>query len=384
VSRFLFVVPPLTGHINPTVSVAGELSARGHQVAWVGHRGALERLLPTEATRFELDDTLPEDVAQQAAERAAAARGPARLKFLWEEFFVPLARAMRAGVDAAIEGFSPDALIVDQQTVAGAIAARLHGLPWATLATTSAGVVDPLADLPKVRAWVDDRLAELQREAGLEPDDTVYYAPPRLIGFTTRELIGDEPLGDNVSLVGPSFARRRETTPFPWEWLDGRPLVLVSLGTVNADVGARFFREASKACGALPIQAVFVAPAEVVGPVADNIKVCDYVPQLAMLERASAVVSHAGHNTVVESLAKGLPLVVAPIKDDQPVVAQQVADAGAGLRVKFGRVKAPALRDALERVLNEPAFREAADRIRISFERAGGAREAAQRVEELV
>jgi UDP:flavonoid glycosyltransferase YjiC (YdhE family) len=32
-SRFLFVVPPLTGHVNPARSVADQLRADGHQVA---------------------------------------------------------------------------------------------------------------------------------------------------------------------------------------------------------------------------------------------------------------------------------------------------------------------------------------------------------------
>ncbi len=48
-SRFLFVVPPLTGHVNPTASVGGELLARGHEVAWVGHPGTLKPLLPDDA-----------------------------------------------------------------------------------------------------------------------------------------------------------------------------------------------------------------------------------------------------------------------------------------------------------------------------------------------
>lgn len=35
-SRFLFVVPPLVGHVNPAVGVAAELAARGHRIAWAG------------------------------------------------------------------------------------------------------------------------------------------------------------------------------------------------------------------------------------------------------------------------------------------------------------------------------------------------------------
>ncbi|MFC0845134.1 hypothetical protein ACFH04_15630 [Streptomyces noboritoensis] len=44
-SRFLFVVPPLTGHINPAAAVAAELTARGHEVAWAGRPAIVERLV---------------------------------------------------------------------------------------------------------------------------------------------------------------------------------------------------------------------------------------------------------------------------------------------------------------------------------------------------
>mgnify|MGYP000904970767 CR=1 FL=1 len=49
--RFLFVVPPLTGHVNPTLPVAAELVRRGHEVAWTGLPGRTELLLP-EGARF--------------------------------------------------------------------------------------------------------------------------------------------------------------------------------------------------------------------------------------------------------------------------------------------------------------------------------------------
>jgi UDP:flavonoid glycosyltransferase YjiC (YdhE family) len=86
----------------------------------------------------------------------------------------------------------------------------------------------------------------------------------------------------------------------------------------------------------------------------------------------SAVVCHAGHNTVCEALANGLPLVVAPIRDDQPVVAQQVVRAGAGLRVRYGKLTPSALKEAVMRVLDEPSFKNGALAIRDSFARAGG------------
>jgi hypothetical protein len=48
-SRYLFTLPPLTGHINPTAAVGAELARRGHHVAWAGRPGTLEPLLPPSA-----------------------------------------------------------------------------------------------------------------------------------------------------------------------------------------------------------------------------------------------------------------------------------------------------------------------------------------------
>ena len=59
-SRILFVVPPLTGHINPTVAVGAELAARGHDVAWAGHQAALRSLLPEGARVFPVSGDAPD------------------------------------------------------------------------------------------------------------------------------------------------------------------------------------------------------------------------------------------------------------------------------------------------------------------------------------
>ena len=123
-----------------------------------------------------------------------------------------------------------------------------------------------------------------------------------------------------------------------------------------------------------------MAPPDVLGPAPPNVLVRESVPQLELLSHLDAVVCHGGNNTVCESLLHGLPLVLAPIRDDQPIVAEQVVEAGAGLRVRFGRVKAPELRAVLTAVLSEPRYRQAAGRVQESFRVAGGAEIAARRL----
>jgi MGT family glycosyltransferase len=152
---------------------------------------------------------------------------------------------------------------------------------------------------------------------------------------------------------------------------------------VNAQRGARFFASVVEAFADADLQVILVAPPQVVGAVPEHVLVRERVPQLALLEHVDAVVCHGGHNTVCEALAQGLPLVVAPIRDDQPIVAEQVVRSGAGIRVHFGRVRPADLRSAVERVLGEPSYREAAQRIRQSFAAAGGPERAAELLEKL-
>jgi len=53
-------------------------------------------------------------------------------------------------------------------------------------------------------------------------------------------------------------------------------------------------------------------------------------------------------------------MVVAPIRDDQPMNAEQVVRTGAGLSVRYMRVTPGQLREALVSVLTDKHFRGAA------------------------
>ncbi|WP_103339290.1 glycosyltransferase [Amycolatopsis sp. CA-126428] len=378
-ARFLFVVPPLVGHVNPAVGVAGELTARGHEVAWAGHDELLWQLAGPEALVFSC--AVPRDLPVRPAEL----KGPAALRFLWQDFLVPLADAMAPGVAAALEAFEPHVVVADQQALTGGLLAEAAGLPWVTSATTSAELVDPLAAMPKVGEWVGSLLDGLRaRIAGGRGTADPRFSPHGVLAFTTRELLGPADLPPSVRLVGPALGARPSTTDFPWEWLDPlRPTVLVSLGTANTAAGAGFLAATAEAFAGSPARAVIADPGGVLGEVPPNVLVRPRVPQLPLLSRVDAVLCHAGHNTVCETLWHGLPLVVAPIRDDQPIVAAQVVAAGAGIRLRFGRADAPRIGAAVEEVLTEPAYRRAAEAVAASFHAAGGSPAAAGHLEQL-
>ncbi|WP_026425622.1 glycosyltransferase [Actinokineospora inagensis] len=376
-SRLLFVVPPLAGHVNPLVGVAAAAVARGHEVAWVG---------PCPVVR----DLVGERVypaGSYVERRPAGLRAFAALRFLWAEFLVPLADAMVPGVLAAVADFDPDLLVVDQQAFAGALVAERLGLPWVTSASTSTELADPLGSMPRIAEWVRDQQRGLRDRHGVPGDDDLRFSPHSVVVFSTAELAGDPMVSvAGPHYVGPSLARRRPVE-FPWARLrPGARLVLVTLGTTNSEAGGRFLAECALALAELrdrDLQGVVIDPGGFLAPAGDVV-VVPSAPLLDLIPRAAAVVCHGGHNTVCETLAHGVPLVVAPIRDDQPVVADQVVASGSGVRLRFDHARAPDIAKAVRAVTAEPGYVEAACRVRASFDRAGGAQAVVSRVEDLV
>jgi UDP:flavonoid glycosyltransferase YjiC (YdhE family) len=375
VSRFLIVTLPLTGHARPAVAVADALTARGHEVAWCGPEPYFRPLIGPDATLFPTGTRLFRD---------QAGHGIAALKSLWQRYIIPMARFTLPAVDRAVLAYQPDVVVVDQYALAGALAAHRHGLPWATLATGAMELTHPLAALPRVDAWVRAQQASLCRGVdGLAGDGLdLLFSPYLVIAFTTPALTGAQPFPGHFVLIGPAMLER--PCDFAWDLLDpARRKVLITVGTLATALAADFFRRGAAAVAPLgaTVQAIIAGPPDLLPDPPGNVLVVPQVPMLALLPRLDAVISHGGMNTVCEALAHGVPLVLAPIRHDQPVVASQVVRAGAGIRVPFSRVSPSQLREALVRTLDDPPYRRAAGRIRDSFAAAGGPAEAAARLE---
>ncbi len=68
-SRFLFVVPPLTGHVNPTVSVARAAGSRSRGRVGRAHPGKVRPLLPADARLFALPETVAPELVSQVRDQ---------------------------------------------------------------------------------------------------------------------------------------------------------------------------------------------------------------------------------------------------------------------------------------------------------------------------
>src|SRR5262249_39667325 len=94
------------------------------------------------------------------------------------------------------------------------------------------------------------------------------------------------------------------------------------------------------------------------GAVPDNFLLSPYVPQLEILPRTHIFVTHAGANSVIESMYYGVPMVLIPQQPEQQLHAQRIVDMGLGVMLGRDAMSAATLREAVERIAQDPTYRD--------------------------
>lgn len=384
-ARFAFIVPPLHGHVNPTLSLGAELLTRGHEVGWITLDPSLGNRLPAGGQLLLAEyDQDSEAYLDQITKKNVS--GIESIKFLYEEVLIPLNRFMYEGINTLLDRFKPDVVINDHQLFAGAIAAYNRHMPYATSVTAPAAI-KMVEDLPGVHDWEVKQIVGLQQELGVPGNDAIVLSEKLTLVYTSKDFFGYMDTPDHYKFIGPVFNNRHTPPPFNWEKLSQMgtdPRILVSIGTTfDHAYKKEFFSKVIDAFANEAVTVIVVSDEDLFGRWPSNFIVQSRVPQLDLLPHLDGVVCHGGHNTVCETLSHGLPLVVIPIAYDQSHVAGQVTQAESGVRLNFKRFKAPHLREAVWEILKNPVYKQAAQRIQDSFERSGGAATAADLLEDL-
>ena len=102
---------------------------------------------------------------------------------------------------------------------------------------------------------------------------------------------------------------------------------------------------------------------------------------LLPLARARLTITHAGLNTVLDSLANGVPMVAMPITYEQPAIARRLEWTGAGRSISLARLDSRHLGEVIRDVLEHARYRDSAGTIANAIQRAGGVARAADIVE---
>jgi len=120
---------------------------------------------------------------------------------------------------------------------------------------------------------------------------------------------------------------------------------------------------------------------EQIGPVPKNAIIVKRAPQLELLKQTSVCITHAGLNTVLESLAQGVPQVAIPVAFDQPGVAARVAYNQTGVVTSLDKLTTDHLSTLLNEVLNNSTYRDNARKLQKAIVQANGLSVAADLVE---
>jgi len=381
---------PGTGHINPMTALARRLEQRGHRVVIFGIADCESRVRAA-GIDFHQIGALDYQPGTLAAldRRLGELHGLATFRFTADRV-KNTARMVLRDSPAAVLAEHCDALLCDEADMGSTVAEHLR-LPFVSIAFFPPLIQDDripafcfpwrsdTGSLARLRNRLGFRLLshfaapiykvvnEQRATWGLPPTKraTDALSPLAQITQLPRALEFDIPnLPPNLHYTGPFVdARQRPPIDFPWDELNGRPLVYASLGTLQN--GAKdVFRTIAEACAPLGCQLVLslgggLSP-DCFPDLPGSPIVVGYAPQLELLKRASVCITHAGLNTVLESLAEGVPLVALPLGNDQPGVAARLHARGAGLVIPRSGLSVSRLRTAVRAALIDPHYRTAA------------------------
>lgn len=417
-SRILFALTPITGHVRPALPVVRALVDAGHDVVvQTGSKfsGAVAATGATVAPVVHGRDLDDAELDAWSREHGAPEPGVRRLQWdVLHHFLAPVPGDL-ADLEAVVAQGRPDVVVTDTTGIAGALLARRHGIPSVQLTVTplpvssrdtapfGTGLQPPRTGLQALRYRLLDAFVKrvvfkdaqraalaLVDDAGVERPDGFFldWMPTfasRVLHLSVPSL--EYPRSDlpaNVEVVGAVLPRGVDLFEPPAWWGDvlaaraaGRPVVLVTQGTVATDPERLLYPalEALSGTRALVVLTTGTAEPDDVLPrrLAPNVRAARFVPFEHLLPLVDVMVTNGGFGGVQQALAAGVPLVVAGRTEDKAEVAARVDWAGVGVALATDRTTdattTRAVADGVRRVLADPSFRSRARELAAEYAR---------------
>jgi MGT family glycosyltransferase len=203
------------------------------------------------------------------------------------------------------------------------------------------------------------------------------------IAYTSRYFVSHiEYYDGSFKFIGPPIYDRKENLDFPFEKLEGKKVVYISLGTVFNNTNSKlydiFFKTFVNTDAVVVMAAYNVDLSEFDIP--DNFIVRNYVPQSEILKYTDVAITHAGMNSTSDLLYNNVPFVAIPIGADQPYMAGRASELGAAISLDKDRLTPEILQNSVKKVLTDPSYIENIKKISSSFKQTGGYEKAVEEI----
>ena len=385
-AKIVFFCIPAYGHTNPTLGVVRELVRRGHEVYYYSFDAFKDMVEDAGAHYISCDGyDLKMDMSDDQADRVA------KDILFSTQLIVNATLSMDEPIKKDMQEIRPDVIVSDSVAYWGKLIALKLNIPFVSSTTTfafnkeSAAVMKPsgkemlkmMLDLPKTK-----KILKPLREKGYPAENILSIVQndndTTTIVYTSKMFQPHaDSFSDKYTFVG-SIPRepKEEFTK------TGERLVYISLGTVDTR-HPDFYRNCIEAFRDSDCQVVISAgkntDISALPDAPSHIQVYPFVDQVAVLEKADVFVSHCGMNSASESLYFGVPLVLFPQTSEQGGVANRVEELGAGKRL--ADPGADTIRQTVDAVLSDGAYRAKAGQIGESLRSCSGASGAADVIE---
>jgi UDP:flavonoid glycosyltransferase YjiC (YdhE family) len=374
-SRILFLAFSGGGNLPPSLGIARDLTARGHQVVFAGEPEMMPRMKSAPFRAIELTQAY-----------AQLDKYPAHPQF--GRWFCGLTSpAVEAQARSIVDAENPDFILVDFMFLA---AQNLRfSQPSAAMAHMAFFRV---ADVFRSLAQMCSGIRQQAGFAALPEFDDLLLARDRVI-VTSLGAIDPAPsatpLTQIVRHVGPALETEAHARPLklPYGWKASRPLVLVSFSTDPLQVSPDLIQRSIDALGPLEVHVVATVGTSVdtrklTSP--PNVLIVEAADHELLMAKAALVITHGGHGTVMRALKHGVPMIVMPgVAPDQAPNGKMVEELGAG-RVLGQDAASEAIGALARELLATSRYRASAGEVAKLFNGVDGAVGAADEVEALL
>lgn len=403
---------PLTGHLNPILSLAYELKKRGHHITVFGILDIEDKVRQSGDFNFYSigQKKYPRGAQKKITESQGKLTGLAGVRNIFK-LCKEMAELHFEEAIAAIKTSNIDILIIDQSLIEGETLASFLKLPFVTVCGCI--LLYPDQNLPSIftslkykKSWLGrlrnkivntyfvfatiplvKLIQKFRKQYNLQNyfDSESLWSKIAVICQQPRDFDFPRVLPDQYHHVGPLVSQNaRPKIDFPREKLNGKPLIYASLGTLQNQL-ISLYQVIADACSELDVQLVLSLGgsffSEELGDLPGSPIVVKYAPQLELLEKTTLCITHAGLNTTMECLMNAVPMVAIPITNDQPGVAARIKWTGTGEFVNLNKLNARRLKVAIEKVSSEAFYKENALRLQKAIKSAGGVKRAADLIE---